>query len=104
MPVYQFKWYLFFQIEESKVPLEPPPQFVETKKIVQDTPVKKESSQATMLVSPVKSSPNHTRPSAHVSPTINPMTTQHSVISVDSGTSVRGSDKAYGVVGTYNIN
>jgi hypothetical protein len=37
-------------------------------------------------------------------PTINPMTTQHSVISVDSGTSVRGSDKAYGVVGTYNIN
>ena len=104
MPVYQFKWYLFFQIEESEVPVEPPPQFVENKQIVaQDTSVKKESSQATMLVSPVKSSPNHTRPSAHVSPTINPMTTQHSVISVDSGTSVRGSDKAYGVVGTYIV-
>jgi hypothetical protein len=46
---------------------EPPPQFVENKKIVQDTPVKKESSQATMLVSPVKSSPNHTRPRGFIS-------------------------------------
>jgi hypothetical protein len=35
VPVYQFKWYLFFQIEESEVPLEPPPQFVENKKIDQ---------------------------------------------------------------------
>lgn len=83
-------------IKETEAPIEPPPQFVENKQVIQETPVNKEYTQTT-TVSPVKPSPNHTRPSAHVSPTINTVT-QHSVISVDSGTTVRGSDKAYGVV------
>lgn len=37
--------------------------------------------------------PNYTRPSAHVTPTPQ---MQHSVISVDTGTSVRGLEKVYG--------
>lgn len=72
------------------------PKFEETK-ITHDTPVRKEYAQTTS--SSPKTTPSHTRPSAHVAPTVN---STHSVISVDTGTSVRGSDKAYGVVGTYD--
>lgn len=82
-------------IEETEAPVQP--KFEETK-ITHDTPVRKEYAQTTS--SSPKTTPSHTRPSAHVAPTVN---STHSVISVDTGTSVRGSDKAYGVVDSRKV-
>lgn len=67
----------------------------------QSTPIRPETSLKTAAMSPdplgSSPSPNYTRPSAHVTPTISTKSSAHSVISVDAGTSVRGQEKAYGV-------
>ncbi|KAK3091521.1 hypothetical protein FSP39_020459 [Pinctada imbricata] len=48
-------------------------------------------------VTPLASSPKYTRPSAHVSPN------QHSVISVDAGTSARGLEKSFAMGDTRKL-
>lgn len=77
-------------IEETEVPKEPPAHQTESRLPKSPEAVTKKETTTSLS----QATPNHTRPSAHVTPTVN----QHSVISVDSGTTVRGSDKAYGVV------
>ncbi|XP_033736026.1 zinc finger protein-like 1 [Pecten maximus] len=78
-----------------EVAMEAQQQMVQqTLPMAQSTPLKNElapaSSPTPLRVSPSPS--NHTRPSAHVTPQM-----QHSVISVDTGTTVRGQEKTYGV-------
>ncbi|XP_060085802.1 zinc finger protein-like 1 [Ylistrum balloti] len=93
-------------INEPEPPPSPAPpmeNIMETQQIVQETVPMAQSTPLKNEVAPSSSQPplrtstgpsNHTRPSAHVTPTPK---MQHSVINVDTGTSVRGQEKAYGV-------
>ncbi|OWF38680.1 zinc finger protein-like 1 homolog [Mizuhopecten yessoensis] len=80
-----------------EVPIEIQQQTLQqTIPMAQSTPLKNEFVPASSPA-PIRTTPgpsNHTRPSAHV--TLTPQM-QHSVISVDTGTTVRGQEKAYGV-------
>lgn len=94
-------------IDEPEPPPSPAPPMVDTidaqqqqmvvqqtMPVAQSTPMKNELAPASSPAPLRSAAPNHTRPSAHVTPTPQ---MQHSVISVDTGTTVRGQEKNYGV-------